>query len=333
MKRTSLLFMSVAMLTCADLVQAFHGTQDDSSGTRVRGSQVGVLNVLTPQTRAVFERALPGLEQRAGLATIFRRASSQEGGAQDFEAQQRAMVASAAAHLLTHLTQDRVPYAAFLLQGVTHDGDAYDIVRLAATLPLEQLRLVQGADFFPDYRAKTLEVAQHLTQEKVRPLKALLEGVTDRGDAQGVIENGASLPYSALRAVADAGFGVHNRARVLEAVVGQEDVTFTPDRVVAIEALLENVTDFWIINELIRSGLTLSLAHVNFALETGCRPNDRTHVLTTIKGVAQHLTPEKIPFIKARLTGVTSYLDIMEIIDAAAPLPLAQLSQGAESSN
>lgn len=333
MKRASYVFMSVAMLTCVDLAQAFHGAQDDPMETRPGAHRGGVLNVVTPQTRAVFERAMPGLEQRAGLHMIFRRAGSQEGEPQDFEVQQRAMVNEAAVHLLTHLTQDRASYAESLLEGVEGDGDAYDIVRLATSVPMEKLRLVHGADFLPQHRAKALEVAPSLTQEKVRPLHTLLEDVTDIGDALGIIGNGGPLPYATLRAVAGARFGVHNRARVLEAVAGQEDVTFTADRVVAMEALLENVRDFWVIDELIRSGLTMSVAHVNFALEAGCRPDDRAHVMGAIQVVAHHLTPEKIPFIKARLTGVTRYLDIMEIIDAAAPLPLAQLRQGAASSN
>ena|GEM_PF-6994042 len=330
MKRTSFLFVSVTMLTCAGLVQAFHGAQDDPMVTRPGAPRGGVLNVVTPQTRSVFERAMPGLEQRAGLHMIFRRAGSQEGEPQDFEAQQRAMVNEAAMYLTTHLTQDRASYAAFLLEGVESDGDAYDIVRLATSVPMEKLRLVNGAGFLPQHRAKALEVAPSLTQEKVRPLHTLLEGVTDIGDALGIIGNGGPLPYATLRAVAGAVFGVHNRARVLKAVAGQEDVTFTADRVVAMEALLENVRDFWVIDELIRSGLTMSVDHLKFVRETGCRPDDRIHVMGAIQVVAHHLTPEKIPFIKARLTGVTRYLDIMETIDAAAPLPLEQLRLGGQ---
>lgn len=68
------------------------------------------------------------------------------------------------------LTQDKTVYVASLLTDIENPSD---IARAATQIDTEHLGVIAQADFDPDLRLAALEVAHHVTPEKIQPLKDL----------------------------------------------------------------------------------------------------------------------------------------------------------------
>ena len=228
---------------------------------------------------------------------------------------------------MSSLERDKVFLLKDLLDGVRDECAVDVIVNVGGGKSPERLRFVRDAGFDPHHRPGALWNEKDLTQENIPIFKILLEGVDHYSYAHAIMQKGMRLPLEKLSLVAATGFAAEHRDIALE--VGR---SLTPDTAPWMRDLLMGVKVGPIdisARGVAQRAASLEPEKLRALTDAEFEPDHRYWVVKE----ADNLGNEKMPILKTLLAGVTYYLDMMSIIIDTARLSLAQLRQGAASSN
>ncbi|MBA4118044.1 MAG: hypothetical protein C0514_04010 [Candidatus Puniceispirillum sp.] len=231
----------------------------------------------------------------------------------DFEPGVRAAVLD----VVGQLTKDKIAPLKRLLEGVG-SGWYRDIVAAAAPLSVAQMTFVMGANFEDVHRAAALQVAPHLTDEKVALIKRLIEGV-DSFTATFIIKAAGPLSPEHIQFVIAKDFPIKHREAALETAQNLEDT-----RILPLKKLLEG-TQYDLAKEIAQAASLLSPERMTFVSKADFETKHRAAALE----VAGQLTQDKIVPLKKLLEGVSAFWS-KQVCQAAAPLEAGVLTLVAE---
>ncbi|MCA0370707.1 MAG: hypothetical protein LCH26_06360 [Proteobacteria bacterium] len=220
---------------------------------------------------------------------------------------------AAALKVVKDLTEDKVAP----LKGLLKDVKSHwykGIVAAAAPLSVDEMAFVKSSKFEDALVAAALEVAPHLTDEKVALIKCLIEGWNFH-EATFLIKAAGTLSPERIRFVMAKDFPCEHLEGALKAAPFLDDAKITP-----FKALLEGA-QYNVATQIAQVGAPLSPAQMTFMDKAGFEVQHRAAAL----GVAGELTQDKVVPLKKLLDGARAPL-AKKICKAAAPLEAGVLT-------
>lgn len=231
--------------------------------------------------------------------------------AKDFPVKHREAALKAA----PHLDDAKIVPLKALLEGTQYD-DATQIAQAAALLSFEQLDFMVKAGFEAEHRAAALRVAGQLTQDKMAPLKKLLEGAR-APSAKKICKAAAPLEAGVLTLVADGDFDPCHRAYILSAAA-----VLTADKLAPLKRLLEGASGKSTITSITKAVNGRSPEELKRVEDAGFEVRYRPLALT----LSPHLTTEKVTLLKELFEGAESSNTVEAILKAGAERSPDQLT-------
>ena len=313
MKRTSYVFISVAIFAC------FHNVQASPLGE--------VPMEIDEERKPQLKRLLEGVTDEGDVTKILQIGSRAHSKKLSCVALFRPQYRAAAIKHHNCIRETAAPHLSALLEGVNDPKEMDEILDSGVSLPSNRLKFVKAMEVVPSLRVAALGAIkdtphENITRSRALFLKALFEGMDKCEEPLKTMKALMRLSPEKRTLIEETDFEPRHRL-----VVFALGANLTPDSAPRLKTLLVGVDDsvdsfgFTHAGQIVRRGVSLSVEQLDHVLREDFAPNHRYAALWN----EENLTQENIPILKNLLTGVDGFMEAWSVMHYGAGLPLERL--------